>query len=129
MTANQYISIALLLGRGVVLYFMIKVIRKQHRVLKAKNYPELNELRQRNLVFSVIILLGNVVPILIDTLGIFGKGSFGLLLAYVFSNNITAMLSAYMLWSNLVLAEKIKIIDIDQAIDDIKQAVAEERAS
>lgn len=129
MTTNQYISMVLLLGRIVVLFYMLRVIRKQYRVLRAKNYPELNELRIRNLVFSAIILLGNVLPILIDVMGIFGIGSFGLLLAYVFSNNITAVASAYMLWHNLALAERIKIIDVQQAKDDIQEAVESERAN
>lgn len=127
MTTNQKISLALLIGRAIVLYYMVRVVSKQYRVLKTKNYPELNQLRIRNLVFSAIILLGNIIPIIIDVMGIFGKGSFNLLLAYVFSNNITAIMSAYILWYNIRLAERIKIIDTEQARVDIQDAVEDER--
>lgn len=111
MTTNQYISISLLIGRLVTIYIMVLVIRKQRRALKSTKYPELRDLRKTLLVGSVILLLANFVPVLIDTLGLFNKGSFGLLLAYVFSNNLTAIFAAYMLWYNLRLAERIKISD------------------
>lgn len=111
MTANQKISLALLIGRLITVFIMAHVIRKQHGVLKAKNYPELNTLRKTLLLGSIIILLGNTVPIIIDVMGVLGKGSFSLLLAYVFSNNIIAIFSAYMLWYNISLSEKIKLIN------------------
>ncbi len=111
MTANQYISIGLLLGRFISVTIMVTVIRKQWRSLRSKKYPELHPLRQRNLAGSIVLIAMNFAPILIDTYGVFGKGSFNLLLAYVFSNNLTAILYAYMLRSSLQLAERIIISD------------------
>jgi hypothetical protein len=110
MNANQKISLALLIGRLVTVYFMLLVVGKQYRVLKARNYPELKRLRTTLLTGSSIILAGNIIPIIIDTLGIFGAGSFALLLAYVFSNNLTAMLAAYMMWYSIRISEKTEVI-------------------
>lgn len=111
MTANQYISLALLIGRLIALYIMFFVVRRQYRNLKAKSYPELHELRRNLLVASFVTLSSYVIPITIDVLGILNIGSFGLLLAYVFSNNISALLSATILWYNLELTQRIKLID------------------
>lgn len=111
MTANQIISLFLLVGRAATVALMVLVIRKQARVLHSKKYPELQQLRKWLLGGSIVILLGNLVPITIDLYGVFGKGSFSLLLAYVFSNNLTAMFSAYVMLYNLRLAERIKLDD------------------
>jgi hypothetical protein len=110
MNTNQKISLALLIGRLVSVSFMALVVSKQYKVLRAKNYPELKRLRTTLLVGSCIILAGNIIPIVIDTLGIFGMGSFALLLAYVFSNNLTAMLAAYMMWYSIRISEKTEVI-------------------
>lgn len=111
MTANQYISIGLLLGRIICVSIMVLVIRKQWQVLWTKNYPELQPLRWRNLVGSIILIAMNFVPIIIDVMGVFNVGNFTILLMYVFSNNLTAILYSYMLWTSLKLAEKIVITD------------------
>lgn len=111
MTANQYIALALLVGRLVTLYIMYFVVRRQYRNLKAQSYPELNQLRLNLLIASIIILLGQILPITIDVLGIFNGGSFNLLVAYVASNNIISILSAFVLWYNLNLTQRIKLID------------------
>lgn len=110
MTANQYIAIVLLVGRLITVAITFVVIRKQYRVLRAKKYPQLKRLRRTLFAGSIIIMLGNVIPIIIDALGIVGKGSFNLLLAYVFSNNITAALSAYMTWYAIRISEKTEVI-------------------
>lgn len=111
MDANQYISIGLLLGRILSVYILALVIRKQWRALRSKKYPELRPLREKNLIGTVILIGMNFIPILLDIFGIFSMGSFGLLLAYVFSNNLSAILYSYMLWTSLRLAEKIIISD------------------
>lgn len=111
MTANQYISLALLIGRLITIYIMYFVVRRQYRNLKARSYPELNQLRFNLLVASIIILIGQILPVTIDVLGLFEIGSFGLLVAYVASNNIISMLSAFVLWYNLNLTQRIKLID------------------
>lgn len=111
MTTNQKISVVLLIGRLVTVMIMSFVIRKQWRALKSRKYPELRSLRQVLLIGSLVVSMGNILPIIIDVYGIFGKGSFGLLLAYVFSNNITAILAAVVTFYSLSLAERIKVID------------------
>lgn len=111
MEANQYISLALLVGRFTCVYILSLVIRKQWRALRSKNYPELRPLREKNLLGTIILVIMNFFPIVLDTFGIFGRGSFSLLLAYVFSNNLSAILYSYMLWTSLRLAERIVISD------------------
>lgn len=111
MTANQYISLALLIGRLITIYIMYFVARRQYRNLKARSYPELTQLRLNLLIASIIILIGQILPVTIDVLGLFEVGSFGLLVAYLTSNNITALLSAFLLWYNLELTQRIKLLD------------------
>lgn len=111
MTANQYISLALLVGRLITLYIMCFVVQRQYRNLKAQSYPELTQLRRNLLIASGIMIVGQILPITIDVLGLFEIGSFALLVAYVVSNNITALLSAFILWYNLELTQRIKLID------------------
>lgn len=111
MTANQYISLALLIGRLITIYIMYFVARRQYRNLKSKTYPELTQLRRNLLIASGIMIAGQILPITIDVLGLFEIGSFALLVAYVVSNNITALLSAFILWYNLELTQRIKLID------------------
>lgn len=107
MDANQKISLGLLIGRLITVFIMIIVVRKQYGYLKAREYPELHQLRKVLLWGSLVILMGNIVPIIIDTFGLLGRGSFAWLLTYVISNNLTAMLSAYMMWYSIKLTEKI----------------------
>lgn len=96
MDTNQKISLVLLIGRLVTVYFSVRIIRIQYGLRNIND--KFDGFRNLLLTLSFVILLGNMVPILIDVFGIFGKGSLGLLLAYVFSNNITSMLAAFMLW-------------------------------
>lgn len=111
MDANQYISLALLIGRLTCVYILALVIRKQWRALRSRNYPELRPLREKNLLGSIVLVGMNLIPIVLDIFGLFNMGSFGLLLAYVFSNNLSAILYSYMLWTSLRLAEQIVISD------------------
>lgn len=105
MDSNQVHALLLLIGRIVTLVLILLVIPKQYKLLKAKNQPEISYLRRRLFLSSVIMGAGQLVPIIIDVLGIFGKGSFGLLLLYVYSNNLTAMLGAYMMWTVYKISE------------------------
>lgn len=124
MTANQKIALALLIGRVIVLFLLSKVARKQWIALRSQEYPELRRLRIALLVGTVIIIAGNIMPVVIDVLGVFGKGSFGLLLAYVFSNNITAILTAYVMLYNLKLSEETEIVLREQQVERTDKAAA-----
>lgn len=104
MDANQWLALFLLFGRLGTVFFMLSVLRIQYKLKGIKD--AVSPLRKTMLWLSTTILLGNAVPIIIDTLGIFGKGSFGLLIAYVISNNITALLAAIMVWQVYRLAKE-----------------------
>lgn len=95
MDANQWIALALLFGRGYTVWNIVQVIRHQWAIRKIAD--EYADLRKRMFILSFTVLVGNFIPILIDVFGLFGLGSFELLLAYVFSNNITAMILSFML--------------------------------
>lgn len=109
MTDTQIHALILLIGRLITVVFISFVIPKQYRLLKATNYPELRVLRKRLFLSSIVLLCGQFIPILIDVLGIFKIGSFNLLLIYVYSNNLTAILAAYMMWTVYKISETTKI--------------------
>lgn len=109
MDANQIHALLLLIGRIITVTFIALVLPKQHKLLKATNYPELRVLRKKLFLCSIVLLAGQFVPIIIDVLGIFQLGSFGLLLTYVYSNNLTAILASYMMWTVYKISEQTKI--------------------
>lgn len=95
---TRIIAATLLVGRLITIWFIFIVFKKQLSLLRSKHHVELRPLRKILFGLSFITIAGNIIPVVIDTMGIFGKGSFGLLLAYVYSNNITAILSAITLY-------------------------------
>jgi hypothetical protein len=111
MDSNQIHALLLLIGRIITVIFIGNVVPKQYKLLKATNYPELRKLRKRLLQASVVLLVGQFIPILIDVLGIFQIGSLNLLLVYVYSNNLTAMLAAYIMWTVYRISEQTKLND------------------
>lgn len=111
MTGNQWLALGLLISRFVTVVLMYKVVVEQIRELKRKDYRELDGLRKTLLAGSIVLLLANFVPILIDSLGVFGKGSFSLLVLYVVSNNITTLFAAYLVLYNIRLAKRVKLMD------------------
>jgi hypothetical protein len=109
--ANQIHALLLLIGRLVAVAFITSVLPKQYRLLKATDYPELRKLRKRLFQASVVLLAGQFIPITIDVLGIFQIGSFNLLLLYVYSNNLTAILGSYIMWTVYRISEQTKLDD------------------
>lgn len=95
---TRLIAVILLAGRLLTVIFVGLVIRLQIQLLKQNRGPELQWYRKSLLALTLILFIGNFVPIVIDSLGVFGKGSFSLLLLYVFSNNLTAMIAAFITW-------------------------------
>lgn len=93
------ISAILLFGRLVALFFLVSVLRTQWKLLKTNVYPELHSLRRILFGLVLIVALGQVIPIAIDTLSILGHGTFEWLVVYAFSNNGTAMITAVLLWA------------------------------
>lgn len=92
---NTVISLLLLIGRLVGIYLMLRVLMIQLSLRKRKDH--VSNLRAVLMSLGIVIMLGNVIPVIIDVMGIFGKGSYGLLVAYAFSNNLTAVLAAFMI--------------------------------
>lgn len=98
MNANQWLSLALLIGRVITVGFVGFTMRLQLKLIKDNVYPEYQWYRMLLFSLTAVLALGNVIPIVIDGYGLVNKGSLGLLYAYVISNNITAMLSAFITW-------------------------------
>lgn len=105
---TKILSLILLFGRIASVVFISMTIRLQVKLIRSRRHNELNGLRKVLLASSCLILLGNVVPIIIDVNGIFGRGSFALLITYVLSNNITALLSAMLMWQIYRVSGKVQ---------------------
>lgn len=104
---TRVIAALLLIGRLITVIFILIVLINQIKLLRNNIFPELKPVRKRLFAMNVVLLLGQFIPITIDALGIWGRGSFNLLLAYVFSNNITAMIASIVTWDTYNLAAKI----------------------
>lgn len=106
MTSNQIISLILLIGRVVSTTFILLVSTRQWKLIKQNNRKELQWYRKLLFTLGIVLLAGQILPITIDTLGIFNKGSFNLLLFYVFSNNLTMLMAAITIWLIYHLSSK-----------------------
>lgn len=118
----QTVALFLLIARLISVGFIITVIIKQARLFgKSIDFtlvPNLSKLQQTSVyrirrvlfILSVIILLGNLVPIVIDWITLIGdelgRPSFlrSISIAYAASNALTAMFSAIMIWTLYKLA-------------------------
>lgn len=118
----QTIALFLLIARVISVLFIISVLVRQAKLFgKSIDFsvvPYLTNLQRKSVyrirtvlfTLSVIILLGNLVPIVIDYITLFGD-SLGrpsqlrpISIAYAFSNAFTAMFSAIMIWTLYKLA-------------------------
>lgn len=95
----------LLIGRLVSVVFISLVIRRQWTLFKSKIAPHLVSFRRNLFILSIVILLGQVVPIIIDTLAIYADVSKSsaspspIGVAYAVSNCLTSILSAIFIWT------------------------------
>lgn len=122
MVSIQLIAFFLLVARVISIAFIVIVLRLQWRLFKTEIdfslVPNMTKLQKRNVyrvrkvlfILSCIILLGNFIPILIDTITIFDN-NLGrpanlrpISVAYAASNAFTAMFSAIMIWALYKLA-------------------------
>lgn len=116
MISIQIIATILLLARLISVFFILRVLLLQFRLFGTKIdftlVPNLTKMQRRHVYLmrrilfglSVVILLGNIVPIIIDTITITAN-TLGrpaelrpISVMYAFSNAITAMVSAIMIW-------------------------------
>lgn len=123
MISIQAIAFILLIARLISVGFIISVLIVQLRNFKHEIdfslTPNLNKYQKKNIyrirrvlfALSVIILLGNLVPIVIDWITFITDNSLGrtpnvkpISVAYAFSNALTAMFSAIMIWALYKLA-------------------------
>lgn len=123
MISIQIIAFILLVARLISVAFIVSVIIKQVKVFgKPIDFsiaPYLNKLQRKNVyrvrrvlfILAVIIMVGNMVPILIDYVTLVTDNAVGrtanvkpISVAYAFSNALTAMFSAVMIWALYKLA-------------------------
>lgn len=117
----QFIALCLLIARVISVVFIVAVLLRQWRLFKLpidfSLVPGISSMEKRSVyrvrrilfTLSVIILLGNMIPILIDTITLFYNPDRPtnvktISVAYAFSNAITAMLSSIMIWALYKLA-------------------------
>jgi hypothetical protein len=99
----QTLAGILLAGRLVSVTFLVLVLIKQWRLLKLYVEPEIRGYRKLLFVLSCIILVGNFIPIVIDTATLFVETNRNpnvrsLSIMYALSNSATAAISAATIW-------------------------------
>lgn len=117
MISIEVIAVVLLIARLISVWFIVKVLLLQYRLFGTKIdftlVPNLTKLQKRHIylmrrilfTLSLIILLGNIIPIFIDIMTILPYYDTHrpatlhvMSIMYAFSNSVTAMLSAIMIW-------------------------------
>lgn len=98
----QYIAFGLLLLRIVAVIFMTLVLRRQYKLFKEPVEPEAVHVRLVLFIFAVVIMVGQIVPIMIDLATILADvkrttpNALGV--AYGYSNATTAAISSILFW-------------------------------
>lgn len=107
----QLLAFILLLGRLISEGFIIAVIRKQWKVRKAPLHPKLRGLRKVLTLLAVLVFVGNIYPLLLDSYTLFNPdirtsgvvnlvGTF-----YSLDNSITFMLASILIWTLYKLSD------------------------
>lgn len=108
------IALGLLLLRGITIFFTVKVIIKQVKAFKLHADVGVARFRKTMLALSLVFLLGNFVPIAMDSYYVFLERVFdteeGLVILYTISNAVMSLAAAILLWTIYRLASK----DIDE---------------
>lgn len=118
MVSIQTIAFFLLIARLISVAFILIIIKLQWRLFGTEidfslvpnlsKYQKKKVYRTRKILFAlaIIVFLGNLVPIIIDTITAFDDNSLGrnpnvptISIAYAFSNALTAMFSAIFIWA------------------------------
>lgn len=121
------IALILLLGRLISVTFMTLVVKRQRELMKLPIDPELVPFRKTLNRLSIAVLVGNIVPIIIDVFTIVAANSLEredspsvIGVAYAFSNMLTSILAAFLIWTLYKQAAKTVLIvdnDIQTALD------------
>lgn len=120
----KYIAFILLLGRIVSVFFMALVVKRQRELNKIPISPELKPFRTILQQLSIAVLIGNIIPIVIDILTILAPDSLHredspstIGIMYGFSNVVTSALSAYLIWTLYKQAAR-TVVQVDEATAD-----------
>lgn len=124
------VAFVLLLGRLVSVFFMTLVVNRQRALSKLPTSPELLPFRRTLNRLSVSLLIGNIIPIVIDVVTIVATNSLEredtpsvIGVMYAISNCTTAAISAYLIWTLYKQAEKTVLIvgqDAEDAVNNKK---------
>ncbi len=107
----KFLAAVLLSGHVIALSVTLLVLGRQIKILRGKPNPELQTGRLVLLLLAVIIGLGNVIPITVDTAVILGgviraqPTVFGVL--YALSNVLTLIFSASAVLALYVIADRL----------------------
>jgi hypothetical protein len=106
---TKTIALILLFGRLVSVMFIVLVIYKQFKLLHVRDVSMRDQ--RRNLLFlSLVLFLGNFIPIVIDSLTLLSEVSRSKPttagVAYGLSNCGTSILSSFSLWVIYRYAER-----------------------
>jgi uncharacterized BrkB/YihY/UPF0761 family membrane protein len=114
MTIEQY-AFTLLITHLASMVFIFNVLKRQWRLMKQPIPSYVKRYRYTLFILSLVIFAGNIVPIIIDALTLFievGRPDTVKLvsLLYAYSNAITAVVSAYLIWTLYRLAADTKTV-------------------
>lgn len=118
MTSIITLAGILLLARIGSQLFIITVIRKQYALSKLPIYPEIKHFRNVLFILSLVLFVGNFIPITIDLATLFTEtgrpaqlGAVSVL--YTVSVAIVSLLSAYLIHKLYKLADTTKQVNDD----------------
>lgn len=97
MTAIKLVALSLLIGRLITAAFIFVVLMWQVQLLRRRQ-TDLQRERKVLFGFALAIFVGQLVPIAIDTAALVDHSSGLFVIIYAYSNNISAMLAAVLLW-------------------------------
>lgn len=112
MNVKHYAAM-LLFGRIISVVLISMVIRIQYRLLKENNPTSVQSIRRVLFSLAIVVLVSSFVPILIDTVTLFGElprsNPAPIGIAYAFSNCISAIIASYLLWYLYKISAKEKL--------------------
>jgi hypothetical protein len=111
MLSIKELAALLLIGHFSSMLFIIRVLYRQFRLFKIRTTVELNHFRKVLFTLSIVIMIGNVIPISIDILTLFinlGRPTHIRLISvlYALSNAVVEFASAYLVWKLYQLAAR-----------------------
>ena len=115
----------LLTGRLVTLWYLSRVLKTQIKLLRMPvDDPNVWDFRRTLHYMTIVVALGNLVPIVIDVVTILGPSRpFWLGVLYAISNVVTALFTAILIHKMYRLASQTK------EVNDLERKFMEEKTS